>query len=86
MEFPVDGSKPPPKHPNSIRKASAPDSLEDLGDTPDESTTFVRLSTTKECPSGREQSKQVNAINLIVDKVSEKAQSSKDNTTALQGM
>jgi hypothetical protein len=57
VEFPVHGSKPPPKHPNSIRKTSALDSLEDLVDKPDESTTFVRLLTRKEHPSGREQSK-----------------------------
>ena len=75
VEFPVDGSKPPPRHPNSIRKTSAPDSLEDLFDKPDKFTTFVRLPTGKERPSGREQSKQVDVIKHIADKVSEKAQS-----------
>ena len=62
------------------------DSLEDLVDKLDESTTFVRLPTRKERPSGREQSKRVKAINLIVDKLSEKAQSRHDNTTTLTDM
>ena len=75
VEFLVDGSKLPSKHPNSIRKTSVPDSLEDLVDKPDKSTTFVRLVTRKEHPSGREQYKRVDAINHIADKVSEKAQS-----------
>ena len=84
VEFLVDGSRPPHRHPNSIRKTSVLDSLEVLVDKPDKSTTFVRLPTRKESPTGREKSNQVDAINLIVDKVSENAQSGQDNTTTLQ--
>ena len=86
VDFPVDGSKPPPKHPNSIRKQSAPDSLADLTEKADESNTFIRLPTRNDRPSGKEKSKRVDAINLIVNKVSEKTQSMKDNTSTLQDM
>ena len=58
VEFPVDGSKSPPKHPSSIRKAITWDSLEDLVDKPDKSTTFVRLPTKKKRPIGRETPKE----------------------------
>ena len=78
VEFLTDGSKPPPKHPNSIRKGSAPDALDDAAKNLNESKTFIKLPSKKECPSGREQSKRVNAINLIVYKVSERAHSIQD--------
>ena len=44
------------------------------------------MPTRKERPSGREKSKRVDAINLIIDKVSEKTQSIQDNTNTLQDM
>ena len=80
VEFPVDGLKPLPKQPSSIQKASTWDSLEDLVDKPDKSTTFVRFPTTKEPPIGRETSKWVNITNLNVYKVSEKTQYRQDTT------
>ncbi len=71
VEFPRDGSKPPHKNPNSIRKSNMP---EDIAQ-PDESRTFLKLPSRKERPPGREMSKRVDTINFIVDKVTEIAQS-----------
>ena len=67
VEFPRDGSKPPHKNPNSIRKSNMP---EDIAQ-PDESRTFLKMPSRKERPPGREMSKRVDAINFIVDKVAE---------------
>ena len=47
-EFPTDGSKPPPKHPNSIQKADLPDHLSDTNLDPDFNETFVRAPNKKE--------------------------------------
>ena len=87
VEFPPDGSKPPPKHPNSIQKQSVPEVLEGTFNENEESNTFVKAPSQKERPSGRGKSKRVNAINLIVDKVSEKvASNSTQDTATLQDM
>ena len=62
---------------------------EDLAEAivePDESKTFLKLPSRKERPPGREKSKRVDAINLIVDKVAERAQPPCDNTATLQDM
>ena len=75
VEFPTDGSKPSPKLPNSIKKSSIPDSR-----------TFVRVPTQRDCPAGRDVSKHVDAINLIVNKVTEKTESIQGNSLSLQGM
>jgi hypothetical protein len=85
VEFPGDGVKPPPKHPNSIRKAALPDptlTKEEGG----EFNTFVKVPSKNERPAGREKSKRVDAINLIVDKVTEKASSSQQDNVSLQNM
>ena len=86
VEFPPDGSKPPAKHSNSIRKSNMPEDLADALDVSDESKTFLKLPSRKERPPGREKSKRVDAINLIVDKVAERAQPLRDNTATLQDM
>jgi hypothetical protein len=59
VEFPPDGSRPPPKHPNSIQRQSAPVVLEDTFNENEDSNTFVKAPSRKERPSGREQSKRV---------------------------
>jgi hypothetical protein len=59
VEFPTNGSKPPPKHPNSIRKADLPDNLSDTNPDPEATETFVRLPQKKDRPAGREYSKRV---------------------------
>lgn len=85
VEFPGEGVKPPPKHPNSIRKASLQDTLdpeEEVG----EHNTFVKVPTRKDRPAGREKSKRVDAINLIVDKVTEKTSSQQQDNVSLQNM
>lgn len=86
IEFPPDGSRPPPKHPNSIRKGTAHESTGDTEQNLDESKTFLKLPSRKERPAGREATKRVDAINLIVDKVSDKVQPIRDNTATLQDM
>ena len=71
VEFPRDGSKPPPKHNISIRKNSL--LLKDnvhVGD----SNIFVRHPTRSERPAGQEHSKPVDAITVIVNKVMHKQQ------------
>ena len=83
VEFPTDGSKPPPKHPNSIKKSTIPESLQDEVFN-DESNTFVRAPSRKDRPSGREVSKHAYAINLIVDKVTEKTAAMHGNSLFLQ--
>ena len=68
VEFPGDGIKPPPKQPNSIRKAALPDSL-DAEEEGGGYNTFVKVPSKNEWPAGREKSKRIDAINLIVEKV-----------------
>jgi hypothetical protein len=41
VESPTDGSKPPPKNLNSIRKGHVPEELEDAFNDNEESNTFV---------------------------------------------
>ena len=41
VEFPADGSKPPPKHPSSIRKSNIPAPIEDADFITGESNTFI---------------------------------------------
>ena len=48
VEFPKDGSKPPPKHLNSIQKCSVPEELEDAFNQNEESNTFVKLPSRKD--------------------------------------
>ena len=79
VEFSTDGSKLPPTHTNSIRKNSLPENSEDVMYNSEKSATFVSALRRKERPVGREQSKRVDAINLVVDKVSEKAASRQQN-------
>ena len=43
VESPTDGSKPPPKNPNSIRKGHVPEELDDAFNDNEESNTFVKL-------------------------------------------
>jgi hypothetical protein len=86
VEFPTDGSKPPPKHPNPIKKSSLHDSLQDPEEYNEESNTFVRAPTRKDRPAGREVSKRVDAINLILNKITEKTASVQDNSLSLQDM
>ena len=57
VEFPTDSSKPPPKHPNSIRKGNLPEALEDAFNDSEESNTFVKVPSRKDQPNGREKSK-----------------------------
>ena len=73
VEFPVDGSKPLPKHPYPIRKNNILDTQVDLSFDPENGSTFVGTPGKKERPVGREQLKHVDAINLIMYKVSQKA-------------
>jgi hypothetical protein len=69
-----------------MRKSTLPESLEDDTDHNKESNTFVRVPSRKECPAGREQSKRVDAINLIVFKVTQKTASMQGNSLSLQDM
>jgi hypothetical protein len=62
VEFPVDGSKPPPKHPYSICRNNLLDSHGDLRSDPENGNTFVKTPGKKEQPTRREQSKCVDAI------------------------
>ena len=87
VESPTDGSKPTPKNPNSIRKDHVPEELEDAFNDNEESNTFVKLPSRKDRPNGREKSNQVDAVNLIVDKVSERVSLHQtQDTTTLQDM
>jgi len=53
VEFLTEGSKPLPKHPNSIRKGSATEALHDTVQNLDESKTFMKMPSREEHPSGR---------------------------------
>ena len=83
VEFPTDGSNPPPKHPNSIKKSTLPETLQDEVFN-DDSNTLVRAPSMKDHPSGREVSKHADAINLIVKKDTEKTTSMQINSLSLQ--
>lgn len=67
VEFPIDVSKHPPTHPNSIMKNNLP-SQEQIVDTA-ESNIFMRTPTQMEQPTGQVHSKCVDAINFVIDKV-----------------
>ena len=54
VEFPIDGSTPPPKHQNSIRKDHVPEDLKDAFNDNEEYNTFVKLPSRKDQPNGRE--------------------------------
>ena len=86
IEFPVDSSKPPTKHPSTVCKSSAPDSQEDFSATFKETSTFVKVPNRKGCPASREHSKHVNAIKLVVDKVSQKVFVTQNNQPMIQEM
>lgn len=67
----VHGSKPPLKHPNSIQQNNLP-VFEDNVDFCD-SNSFVRYQKRSERTAGHEYTKQVNAINLIVNKMTQQS-------------
>ena len=79
VKFLKDGSKQPPKHPNSIRKNYLL-ALEDNVDVRD-SNSFVRHSMRSERPAGQQHSMQVDAINLIVIKVKQQTAGPATSTT-----
>jgi hypothetical protein len=57
VKFPTHGSKPPPKHPNSIRMSNLPGANENADFSVGQSTnTFIREPRRKEHPAGSEQS------------------------------
>ena len=86
VEFPTDRSKPPTKHPNSFRCADTLDKVSDTNFDREASESFVRLPKSKERPAVREYSKRVDAINLIVDKVSQQVNTSRENTSSIHDM
>jgi hypothetical protein len=72
IEFPTDGSKPLSKHPHYIHKSQVNlDAKEDL--IHETSNTFVGMPSGSICPTWREHSNRVDAINFIIDGVAEKA-------------
>jgi hypothetical protein len=86
IEFPVDGAKPPTRHPSTVRKISTPVSQEDFTDNLKETSTFVRVPNRKGHPASREHSKRVDVINLVVDKVSQKVSATQNNPPMIQEM
>lgn len=86
VEFPPDGSKPPPKHPNSMQKADLSDHLSNTILDSDFNEMFVRSPNKKERPAGREYSNRVDEINIIMDKLSQQVNTTQDKSSPIQEM